>query len=86
MSGYTHTRGPWAVLIPHKSAESKYPSVVSPAGDAEIGTWMVAERVRWMEDACLIAAAPTMYEFIEKKAHEGDADAKRIIASVHGKS
>lgn len=31
-------------------------AIVSPRGDAELGNWMVAERVRWEEDRRLIVA------------------------------
>lgn len=50
------TPGPWEV---HKLSfdGSKYPAVVSPAGDAELGNWVVAERVRRERDAAYIAAA-----------------------------
>ncbi len=48
------TRRPWAVLKP---VYGKYPSIVSPSGDAELGTWMVAERVRWTANAAFIVKA-----------------------------
>lgn len=35
-------------------------------------------------NARLIAASPTMAEYIEKKANEGDAEAKKIIFIVNG--
>ena len=34
------------------------------------------------EDARLIAASPTMYEYIIQRANEGDAHAAEIIASI----
>jgi hypothetical protein len=33
-------------------------------------------------NACLIAACPTMYDYIQSRAEEGDADAAQIIASI----
>ena len=33
-------------------------------------------------NACLIAASPTMYEYIVKKASEGDAEAQAIVTAV----
>lgn len=33
-------------------------------------------------DAALIAAAPTMYEYIQHKAEEGDARANEIMSSL----
>ena len=62
-AGGTHTPGPWKI-VPNFGG-SRYPSIVNPAGDAELGDWMVAERVRWPTDAALIAAAPTMAKAIE---------------------
>lgn len=37
-----------------------------------------------MEKARLIAAAPTMYEFIKKASERGDADAIAIVEAVNG--
>lgn len=34
------------------------------------------------DNARLISASPTMYEFIARKAQEGDADAAAIIAAI----
>lgn len=33
-------------------------------------------------DARLISASPTMYEYINQRANEGDAHAAKIIASI----
>ena len=35
-------------------------------------------------NARLIASSPTMYEYINKKANNGDAEAKRIIEVING--
>ena len=56
--GQQHTPGPWKIIPAFGG--SRYPSIVNPAGDAELGDWMVAERVRWPADANLIAAAPEL--------------------------
>ena len=37
---------------------------------------------RMEANARLIAASPTLYDYVAKKAAEGDADAARIIASI----
>lgn len=50
------TNGPWQV---YSRVGSSYSSIISPAGDAELGNWMVAERVQWNVDAAFIAAART---------------------------
>lgn len=63
--------------------------VVRGSGDDEWGVRRVGEasgmsiaQMVWYWDAPLIAACPLMYEFISKKAAEGDVDAARIIASL----
>ena len=53
------TKGPWEAL---NWRETYGWNVVHPAGDAELGNWMMmAERIRRAEDAYLIAAAPDLY-------------------------
>ncbi|CAB3812158.1 hypothetical protein EUC41_08600 [Achromobacter denitrificans] len=37
-------------------------------------------------DACLIAAAPTMYDFIEQRAAQGDQEAIQILGGIHANS
>ena len=49
------TPGPWKELPKFKD---RFSAIVSPAGDAELGTWMVADTIRWSNDADLIAHAP----------------------------
>lgn len=56
MTEIAKLRALWEALPAHKwevRADRQHPtvvcSIVAPAGDAEIGTWMIAERVRWPE-------------------------------------
>lgn len=35
-------------------------------------------------NACLIAAAPLMFDFIASRAAAGDAEAARIVEGIHG--
>lgn len=51
---------PWA--IGPSIGGSKYVSIVDPAGDAELGDWMIAERVRRPEHAALIVRAVNAHE------------------------
>lgn len=53
------TPHPWSVRRSLPGVRDQSISIVNPAGDAEAGDWMVAERVRWAEDAELIAHAPS---------------------------
>lgn len=78
MSG--HTPGPWL-----KSG------CIVLSNDEDRGMrFAIAERVlgRNYDDqeanARLIAACPTMYEYIAKKAAEGDANAAEILRNVQG--
>lgn len=34
-------------------------------------------------NARLIAASPTMYEYVKKQAEKGDVDAQEIISAIH---
>ena len=52
------TTYPWAVRRSLPGAPIQTMFVVNPAGDAEAGDWMIADGVRWAEDAELIAHAP----------------------------
>lgn len=60
-----HTPGPWQVLKPFQTALTKRLSVISPAGDAELGNWMVAAQIPHLADARLIAAAPRLLEALK---------------------
>lgn len=53
---------PWA--IGPSIGGSPYPSIVDPAGDAELGDWMIAERVRRPEYAELIIRAVNAHEIL----------------------
>lgn len=48
--------------------------------------WIQFESAQWAEmqkaNARLIAASPTMHEYIKKQAEKGDADAAKIIAEI----
>lgn len=37
-------------------------------------------------NAHLIAASPTMYDYIARKAAEGDEEAKRVVETIHARS
>lgn len=53
---------PWA--IGPSIGGSKYPSIIDPAGDAELGDWMIAERVRRREHAELIVRAVNGHDLL----------------------
>lgn len=78
MSETKHTPGPWEISAAR--SPDGYAWVVGGAGD---GFGLVAEVIR-DADAALIAAAPTMAEFIAAKAAEGDPEAARIMEVIRG--
>lgn len=56
------TPGPWAVApqtaMRAEEANPMFARVVNPAGEAELGTWTIAERVQWPGNQQFIANAP----------------------------
>lgn len=75
MSQAKHTPGPW-VWTPESESIHGY----SPEGEALV---VVYELNTNEADARLIAAAPTMYSYIETKALNGDDEAKQILETIH---
>lgn len=58
----------------------KYHHMVEP-GDGDGSQFAEAEA-----NAALIAASPTMHEYIERKANEGDQEAQRILEEIDASS
>lgn len=97
-TGTAHTEGPWGLcahLRDHDQCSCGYRGGIwgdngsvmvcemgGPIGG--IGDEMIPRSSREVQfaDARLIAASPTLFEFVAKKASEGDADAARIIANI----
>ena len=77
------TPGPWKI-VPNFGG-SRYPSIVNPAGDAELGDWMVAEQVRWAADAALIQAAPELLAALDEADSALEA-AATMLAPTHPKT
>lgn len=76
-----HTPGPWTATggyAPTVKAGDTLLCVPSARADS-IGGRQLDEL---QANAHLIAACPTMYEFIAQKAREGDERAKEIIAAI----
>jgi hypothetical protein len=68
-------------------------TVTNPAGDAELGNWMIAERVRWESNARLISVAPDLlaalkaasgYLLNAKIDLETGAPKRTAIATIEG--
>lgn len=80
-----HTPGEWH-LVRHGENESEAYNVdaVSNCGDAVTLAVVQHAGMDWEEfeaNACLIAAAPLMADYVILKAKEGDADAEKIARS-----
>lgn len=81
----SHTAGPWLMVEGQPSVIRCAPE---PAPDkswrfiAEITLNGESMSTEEMANARLIAAGTTLYDFVAKKAAEGDADAARIIAAI----
>ena len=90
MSG--HTPGPWVVTVDDISClDYANPSAVKegfirhgiaqPDGGFTLAV-VVDDVIDGEANARLIAASPTLFDFVAKKAAEGDADAARIISLI----
>ena len=80
-----HTPGPWAVV----GNRTKYVEARLISGliqeVAACGPTMADEGYGQQQEANarLIAAAPTMHEYIAKRADAGDNEAKQILESIN---
>lgn len=74
------TPGPWKVWRPVAGHQGG--RIVNPAGDAELGNWMVAD-LRWMEDAELVTAMrndfAALLDEAERAAEAREAAARLIL-------
>lgn len=87
-----HTPGNWFVGETHKDDEGYTEIAVMASVDGR----MVAPAVVVLQfpnvpgmqeaNARLIAAAPTMYDFIEQRAAQGDQEAIQILGGIHANS
>ena len=76
------TPGPWkAISHPYTGCNTEITTSENP-GRGIAGTWFNGYVIEQEANALLIAACPTMYDYIQKKALEGDEDAAKIIASL----
>lgn len=74
-----HTPGPWSVVKDRFNNSQVYAENRNILDDLPI-----ADNIIEKANASLIAACPTMYEYIAKKAAEGDANAAEILRNVQG--
>ena len=74
-----HTPGPWQSIGSTGSVWCGEVFVASVYGDDPD----CKPDARMKANGRLIAAAPTMYAFIEKKAEDGDEEAQKLIGAIH---
>lgn len=94
------TPGPWFInvgelgvsaYLPGKSAEDEATeqSYYVPLAKVEYEDWQgddwLISKAEYQANANLIAASPTMAEYIQRKADEGDEEAARIMELVHAR-
>lgn len=81
-----HTPGPWRVDVAESSAPGMGSDVVRVdvmKGEQRIAGVTVRPGSRALSNARLIAASPTMYEYVARRAEGGDADARAIVEAIH---
>lgn len=71
-----HTAGPWVSLYPEAF------QVDAPGARTRIASLPHSVSDQQEANARLIAAAPTMREYIERKAEDGDAEARAILETI----
>lgn len=75
----SHTPGPWRA--DHKA----HCRVLAGENDTVATTGCQSDLIdQWEANACLIAAAPTMFSYIEKRAAAGDVEAVAILEEING--
>ena len=81
--GGTHTPGPWSFdygTVP-PDGPGTYADIYVDGGDTIIAHFN-NQIVEGRATARLIAASPTMYDFISRRAAEGDAEARKIMEAI----
>ncbi|MBB5709298.1 hypothetical protein [Sphingomonas xinjiangensis] len=81
-----HTPGPWVLNPFSAQVDCDKPSKLGGLLPIAQMLWPTDERSEEETEANaqLIAAAPTMAAFIQKRADEGDLDAIQIMEAIHG--
>ena len=90
MNTYKHTPGPWLVSLDGfaRKGWAACPTVYACDSDLRYIAFCnddmtVGEPTDNEANARLIAAAPTMHEYIAKRADAGDNEAKQILESIN---
>jgi len=81
MSETKHAAGPWSIVRGDSVVNVKDSNGADVAATNSKAYWQRHDDTD-LANARLIAACPTMYAYIAKKAQDGDADAARILAAL----
>lgn len=80
-----HTEGPWGIKRDWFGSYTVRDYIVAEHGYTVAGVVNSNGYAQNEANAHLIAAAPTMRDYIAKKAAEGDAEAMAILEATHGR-
>lgn len=73
-----HTSGPWKLRPPSLTGFA----IDTPKGMFLVSCSGIPKREEWEANGKLIAAAPTMYDYIERQAERGDKEANSILSQL----
>ena len=76
MTTAAHTPGPWRVGLDKNSVRDSDEGYIADCQNR------FADKTTVEANARLIAASPSLYDFVKSKADHGDADAAQLIASI----
>ena len=79
-----HTPGPWRIG-PHQQILSQGWSI-RIGDDSAIAYVLGKENPELRANARLIAAAPSLYEYVASKANCGDNEALKLLEMIHGRT
>ncbi len=75
-----HTPAPWTIIDGHQNR-----GIYGPDGDcvAEVHWWIMEHAEEAKANARLIAASPTMHQYIAQRAAAGDGEALDIMEAIN---
>ena len=79
-----HTSGPWEDTGNNEVIKIQQAVTLQPIAFIKPG-YSISNHSAVNANARLIAACPSMYEYIARKAQEGDIEARGIIKSINGR-
>lgn len=74
-----HTPGPWVVVTELRDTDE---IICDMLNNGYVAITQGQKLANWRDDAALIAASPCMYALLEKRADQGDEEARNIIRRI----